>query len=439
LANDILKKSSIRAYGFKKKIMKKLILLFYCSLFTIHFSLAQQYGWVDLSANLPDSNTVNKNPSDIFLMGEEGWIAGEFNTAKVYYTPDGGQTFTSQSLPANSGNVALSICMRTPQEGYLVTNTGRVLRTTDGGNQWITIANGLGLLYSVSFPPLPDTSGYICGGFGGKICRVTGNTVTIELTMASTLTSIIFPVNSAEGWVCGETIIRHRDSNGWHADQYYDNGYCYNAIHFVDNLNGWAVAVEGKIIHTTDGHNWIPQTNTDNNQLNDVFFLNTQEGWAVGDHVILHTVNGGATWIEEGENLTDSISFSSVFALNSYEVYVTGQKYLGNNQYHAILLKYTQITGIGDNYEHIPTLVFQTRPNPFCHSTVISWQLKEDSHVVLKVFDHLGKEVRTLADIDMAQGEHHVIFDASGIPAGVYFTQLNANGFVETRKLVVSR
>jgi photosystem II stability/assembly factor-like uncharacterized protein len=429
--------------------MKKLALLLFTlhsSLFTFHSSLAQQYGWIDLSANIPDSNTVYKNLSDICFIGQEGWIAGSFDVAKVYYTPDGGQTFTSQSLPANSGNVAMSICMRTPQEGYLVTNTGRVLHTADGGNQWITIGTGFGLLYSISFPPLPDTSGYICGGSGGKICRVTGSAVTIEFTTPATLSSIVFPVNSTEGWVCGETLIRHRDIDGWHADQYYDNGYSYNAIYLVDNLNGWAVAVDGIIIHTTDGHNWIPQTNPDNNQLNDVFFLNSQEGWAVGDKVILHTTDGGINWIEEDEGLSDSIYFSSVFALNSHEVYVTGQKYLGNNQYQAVLLKYGLIGGIEDDPASSQILLLRNQPNPFSESTVVSWeipvgswQLAVGSHLTLKIFDFLGKGVKTLVDADMAPGEHQVAFDASGLPEGVYFYQLQANGMVETKKMVICK
>jgi photosystem II stability/assembly factor-like uncharacterized protein len=435
--------------------MKKLALLLFTLhslLFTVHCSLAQQYGWIDLSANIPDSNMVNKNLSDICFIGQEGWIAGSYDVAKVYYTPDGGQTFISQSLPANSGNVAMSICMRTPQDGYLVTNTGRVLHTADGGNQWITIATGLGLLYSISFPPLPDTSGYICAGFGGKVCRVTGNTITIEFTTPATLTSVVFPVNSTEGWVCGGTVIRHRNSTGWViGDQNYSTAQWYNAIHFADNQNGWAVGVPqynstGTIIHTINGFDWVFQNDPDSNNLMDVFFLNPQEGWAVGDKVILHTTDSGVNWIEEDESLTDSASFNSVFALNSHEVYVTGQKYFGNNQYQALLLKYALIGGIEDDLAPSQMLMLQNQPNPFSESTVISWQipagswqLAVGSHATLKIFDFLGKEIRTLVDADLGPGEHKVVFDASGRPAGVYFYQLQVNGVIETKKMLICK
>jgi len=416
----------------KKNIL--ILLTLYFSLFTVHCSFSQQYGWIDLGVNIPDSSA---NLNDVYAIGQEVWIANGNNpdpTAIIYHSSDGGLSFNSQYVPANSG-IGMSIAMRSPQEGYVVTNTGRLLSTTNGGNNWSTAGTGLGLLYSISFPPLPDTSGYICGGFGGKICRVTGSTVTIELTTPVTLTSIVFPVNSTEGWVCGETIIRHRDINGWHADQYYDNGFYYNAIHFVDNLHGWAVAVEGKIIHTTNGQNWIPQANADNNQLMDVFFLNTQEGWAVGDHVILHTTDGGTNWMEEDESMTDSISFVSVFAVNSHEVYVAGQKYFGTGKYHPVLLKYTEITGMDE--PKIPeAILLQNQPNPVNQSTVFTWRLGIGCPVVLKVYDFLGREVKTLVDEVMSPGEHHVNYDASGLTPGVYFSQIRVNGIAETKKII---
>jgi hypothetical protein len=308
---------------------------------------------------------------------------------------------------------------------------------------------GLGLLYSISFPPLPDTSGYICAGSGGKVCRVTGNTVIIEFTTPATLTSIVFPVNSNEGWVCGGTVIRHRTTSGWHPDQNYSTGEWYNAIHFVDNLNGWAVGVpnwkgkHGTIIHTSNGTDWVFQTDPDTNNLNDVFFLNTQEGWAVGNEVILHTTDGSVTWTKEPTSLTDSTLLLSVFAVNNHEVYVTGRKY-GANFNRALLLKYTKVNGIEDITQGTSAILYQNKPNPFCQSTVISWhlpastsQLALRSQVVLKVYDFMGNEIKTLVDADMVPGEYQVTFYAAGLPSGVYFYQLQANGMVETKKIVI--
>ncbi|HNX79725.1 MAG TPA: YCF48-related protein [Prolixibacteraceae bacterium] len=417
--------------------MKKIIfilLTLHGSLFTVHCSFSQQYGWIDLSANIPDSNNIHKNILDVYFIGQEGWITGGYySDAKIYHTSDGGMTFTNQPLPANTLGYGMSIAMRSPLEGYFVTNNGHVLRTMDGGNSWVTIGTGLGLLYSISFPPLPDTSGYICGGSGGKVCRVTGNTVAIEFTTPATLTSITFPENSNNGWVCGEYVIRYRNSTGWHVPL-YDPIY-YNAICFVDSLNGWAVGVNGVIIKTTNGWDWVAQNNPDNNSLNDVFFLNAQEGWAVGDNIILHTTDGGINWVKEAESLTDSTLLTGVFALNNHEVYVVGHKSFGVGVQKCLFLKYTVISGTEDKQR--PGLVLrQNQPNPFSQSTVISYQLAVGSHVFLKVCDFMGREIRTLVDSDITPGEHQVTLDASGLPPGVYFSQIRVNGIVETKKMI---
>jgi lipoprotein signal peptidase len=79
----------------------------------------------------------------------------------------------------------------------------------------------------------------------------------------------------------------------------------------------------------------------------------------------------------------------------------------------------------------------QNYPNPFNPSTAISFQLSAVSHPTLKVFDLLGREVATLVDQEMAAGTHLANWDASHVPAGVYFYQLQANGFMETRKAIV--
>ncbi|MCX6248228.1 MAG: T9SS type A sorting domain-containing protein [Bacteroidetes bacterium] len=83
-------------------------------------------------------------------------------------------------------------------------------------------------------------------------------------------------------------------------------------------------------------------------------------------------------------------------------------------------------------------LNLQNQPNPFSQSTVISWQSPNGGHVVLTVFDPVGKEIRTLVEDDMPPGEHRVIFNASGLPAGVYFYRLKVNGIIETRKMICS-
>lgn len=79
----------------------------------------------------------------------------------------------------------------------------------------------------------------------------------------------------------------------------------------------------------------------------------------------------------------------------------------------------------------------QNYPNPFNPSTTIEYQLPANSHVILKLYDILGREVRTLVDEQQAVGSHRVKLDASRMASGVYFYRLQAGTIYDTKKLVL--
>jgi hypothetical protein len=83
--------------------------------------------------------------------------------------------------------------------------------------------------------------------------------------------------------------------------------------------------------------------------------------------------------------------------------------------------------------------LFQNYPNPFNPTTRISYQLAMNRHVTLKVYDVLGREVTTLVNEKQAAGGHSAYFDAGRLASGVYFYQLRAGGFVETKKMLVEK
>ena len=70
----------------------------------------------------------------------------------------------------------------------------------------------------------------------------------------------------------------------------------------------------------------------------------------------------------------------------------------------------------------------QNYPNPFNPTTSITFNLKVDSKVTLKVFNILGQEVATLLNSNIQSGVHVVNFNASQLTSGVYFYRLKANG-----------
>jgi hypothetical protein len=83
--------------------------------------------------------------------------------------------------------------------------------------------------------------------------------------------------------------------------------------------------------------------------------------------------------------------------------------------------------------------LLQNHPNPFTKTTTINWQAAKSGWQTLKVFDMIGNEVATLVDEIRPADKHSVDFNAVGLPAGVYFYQLQTDGKVETKKMIVSR
>ena len=65
-------------------------------------------------------------------------------------------------------------------------------------------------------------------------------------------------------------------------------------------------------------------------------------------------------------------------------------------------------------------ILYQNYPNPFNSSTEIKFQLPEDSHVVLSIYDIMGREVKVLFNENMNAGYYKVRWIVNGLASGVY-------------------
>jgi hypothetical protein len=99
-----------------------------------------------------------------------------------------------------------------------------------------------------------------------------------------------------------------------------------------------------------------------------------------------------------------------------------------------------ELLGIEDE-QQIPASAYleQNYPNPFNPSTKIIWQSLVGSQQTLKVYDVLGNEVAVLIDEYKPAGRYEVDFNASSIPSGVYFYELTAGKFKQTRKMILMK
>ncbi|MCL5027795.1 MAG: right-handed parallel beta-helix repeat-containing protein [Bacteroidetes bacterium] len=86
--------------------------------------------------------------------------------------------------------------------------------------------------------------------------------------------------------------------------------------------------------------------------------------------------------------------------------------------------------------------LYQNYPNPFNPTTAIRYQLSADSYVTLKIYDELGREVKTLVNQYQDKGRYDINFNASNLASGIYFYQLHAStgsvqSFVSTKKMLL--
>jgi hypothetical protein len=94
--------------------------------------------------------------------------------------------------------------------------------------------------------------------------------------------------------------------------------------------------------------------------------------------------------------------------------------------------------------EQIPVEYYleQNYPNPFNPSTVIRYSIIDPSPVSLKVYDTLGREIKSLVNEEQASGTYEVFWDGNDsmgnkVSTGVYFYRINAGEFSETRKMML--
>lgn len=84
-------------------------------------------------------------------------------------------------------------------------------------------------------------------------------------------------------------------------------------------------------------------------------------------------------------------------------------------------------------------LLYQNYPNPFNPYTKIDFEVPAAGKVEIKLYDILGREVKTIHDGFHYPGRHTIVFNAGQIASGVYFYRLKAGSFMQTKKMVLLR
>ena len=78
-------------------------------------------------------------------------------------------------------------------------------------------------------------------------------------------------------------------------------------------------------------------------------------------------------------------------------------------------------------------------PNPFNPSTRIPYRVPVEGRLLLEIYDGSGRRVATLLDGKAAPGQYELVFEAEGLPSGVYLCRIAGKGFRDSRKMVLLR
>lgn len=409
--------------------MKKFIVTSAFSVWVFCASIAQQYGWTNITVNLPDfynDTVIINNGADTiiasisglsFIDDNHGWICTNHpfdgEPSAVLETTDGGQSWTEHDAPL----AAADIYMVDENIGYLGVTNGMIYRTEDGCQTWNYHGHLGSYLYDLGFPPRPEQNGY-AGGKNGKMAQITPEGVfPFDLGLAGNVYCIDFPsVERGYAILDYQMIIYFMDGE-WHVEASYPYAGKGWLFFLTDDL-GWCVG--DRFLKTEVGIDWyITSPNTVlEGPLTGVFFNDENNGWAVGPvGQIFYTSNGGTDWIRLEHNLTNGFLLGVRFTSPTDGFIYGGEK---------ILLKYTEISAIEE--EGLTELTVY--PNPSDGKFTIQVPACGAMNYI-HIMDLYGRIMQTrFSEMETAA------FDITGDPAGIYIVNILSENKTIVKKII---
>lgn len=309
---------------------------------------------------------------------------------KIYRSSDNGTNWINVTGNIPGGEVEVQgIAFTSSGDVFITTDGFGVLRSTDNGQNWNNVNNGL---------PDPDVRDIISN--------------SNDVLFVSDGISVYRSTDSGSNWI--EILNQLPDGD---VEEF---GIGQNDVLFA------ATYSDGLFRSTDNGDNWTLTLDTDIITID----ANGSEIFA-GSELILGGVyfsaDNGLTWSEVNDGLP-SLQIESLTYRPGDKLYAVVRD---NGIYSGDIA-----TGLNDPENSIPNqfTLNQNYPNPFNPSTKISWQLPIGGHQSLKIYDVLGKEIATLVNEEKPAGSYEVRFDAAGLSSGIYFYQLTAGDFKETKK-----
>jgi photosystem II stability/assembly factor-like uncharacterized protein len=282
-------------------------------------------------------------------------------------------------------------------------------RTIDGGINWDIISNSiLDNIAPTSLQHIPGTvSTYVLSG--GRNTGMNGTAVTHDAGLTWSLIEnvgnlhIVFPSYTV----------------GW-GSQYFSNvvqKYIGPPLIVPVELTSFTALINGKEVIL----NWSTATEINNQGFEIQRSTEGKEFFTVG------FVNGhGTTTEQQNYSYADRNLDGGKYFYRLKQVDFDGS------------YEYSDVVEI-EITSPIEFTLEQNYPNPFNPTTTIGFSIQNKSNVKIKVLNSIGEEVAVILNEEKEAGIHQVEFNAANLPSGVYFYQIKAGSFVETKKMVLMK
>ncbi|MEK9138784.1 MAG: T9SS type A sorting domain-containing protein, partial [Bacteroidota bacterium] len=367
---------------------------------------------------------------------------------------------------------------------YASSQNGGLGRSTNGGQTFISATSGLDRTYTNWMTPyVMDKNNPLklyCGTY--KIHKTTSGmqtwtVISPDLTSGhvqnlGTITTVDVAKSDSNVVYCGTD-----DANVWVTTNGGGNwtniraGLPYRwvtrvAVH-PDSASVCYVTLSGYKIDTTGAHiyrttnygaTWISiGGNLPDAPINDVVIdpANTRTLYIATDVGVMYTNDLGGSWHVLGTNFPTSVPCHDLTVHNPTRTLVAWTH--GRSTFKITLPPPVGVDD-GERSEPVAFRLEQNYPNPFNPITTIRYSLPsqssnqaqrrdgppageagEGSHMTLKVYDILGREVATLVNEVLPPGNYDRTFDATGLASGVYFYGLTSEGVRMVRKMLVTK
>jgi hypothetical protein len=155
---------------------------------------------------------------------------------------------------------------------------------------------------------------------------------------------------------------------------------------------------------------------------------------------VKYNSSGQEQWVAIYNGPADGNDWSFSIATDaSGNAYVTGWSEGVGTGYDFATIKYSSTTGIKTLSDITPSTYYlsQNYPNPFNPATKIIFRISEFGFANLKIYDVLGNEIATLVNEELPAGDYEVDFEGKELTSGIYFYQLKAANYIETKKMML--